>query len=78
MDRGTKQIVRCHFPISHPLAPLRGRTRLIEISLIDAKPFSVSPVLEDDLLVGTKSKRVTDPATLTADQEMLIAEGANA
>jgi hypothetical protein len=75
MDRGSKQIVRCHFPISHPLPPLRGRTRLIEVSLIDCKKFGLPPVLEDDLLVGTKSKRVTDPTTLTEDQEMLIAEG---
>lgn len=55
LKRSEKKIVKVSFPISSPVGFLRGRQRLIEVSLLDVKPFGYSPVVEDDLLVGPKS-----------------------
>jgi hypothetical protein len=58
MDRGTKRIVRATFPLHHPMGQMRGRQRLIEVELVDCKPMSYPPVVDEDVLVGTKSKRI--------------------
>lgn len=55
LKRGEKKIVKVSFPISSPVGFLRGRQRLIEVSLLDVKPFGYPPVVEDDLLVGPNS-----------------------
>ena len=52
---GAMAIVRVHFPIHYPLPVLRGRSRLIEVSVLDAKPNGHPPVIEDDLYVGPLS-----------------------
>lgn len=67
-DRGQRQIVRAHFPISHPLGGLRGRTRLIEVYVVDVKSFGFPPVVEQELFVGKNSGAWTDPQTLTEHQ----------
>lgn len=77
ITRGERQIVRAHFPISHPFPPLRGRSRLIEVTVLDVKKFSLPPVVEDDLLVGTKAKRITDAWSLTDEQRELVVEEAS-
>jgi FKBP-type peptidyl-prolyl cis-trans isomerase (trigger factor) len=58
MDRGTKRIVRATFPLHHPMGQMRGRQRLIEVELVDCKPMCYPPVVDEDVLVGTKSKRI--------------------
>lgn len=55
LKRGEKAIVKTTFPISSPVGYLRGRQRLIEVALLDCKPFGYPPVVEEDLLVGERS-----------------------
>lgn len=57
MKRGEKEIIKASFPASHPVPFLRGRKRLIEISLFDCKANSHPPVVEDDLNILPKSGR---------------------
>lgn len=75
LTRGGKQIVRVHFPIHYPAPMLRGRTRLIEVTLLDCKPNGASPVIEDDLHMKPASGVILDPQALTADQLQLVANG---
>lgn len=60
LERGGRKIVRATFPIHHPIPQMRGRKRLIEVQLVDVKRFTYPPVVEEDLLVGTKSGRIME------------------
>lgn len=55
LKRGERTIVKAIFPQSSAVGYLRGRQRLIEVTLLDVKPFCYPPVVEDDLAVGPKS-----------------------
>lgn len=55
LKRGEKTIVKCVFPQHSAVGYLRGRQRLIEVTLLDVKPFGYPPVVEQDLQVGPKS-----------------------
>ncbi len=57
LTRGEKRIVKTTFPIHSPVGFLRGRQRLIEVSLLDCKPFGYPPVVSEDLIVLPKSER---------------------
>ncbi len=74
MTRGETKIVPVHFPTSHPLAYFRGRRRLIRLSLVDCKPLSWPPILENELYLGPKSGRWVDHTTLTNEQHLGIRE----
>lgn len=67
LTRGQETIVPIHFPIHYPMPYLRGRRRLIRVQLVDCKPNSAPPVLEDDLH-QTRSGSVIDLPTLTDQQ----------
>ena len=69
LTRGQTATVSVHFPVHYPIPQLRGRTRLIEVFLVDCKPFGHPPVVEEELFVGPKSGAWTDRTTLTPDQE---------
>lgn len=60
LERGDRKIVRATFPIHHPIGAMRGRKRLIEVTLVDVKKFDYPPVVEGDLLVGTRSGRIME------------------
>lgn len=77
LERGQRCIVRAHFPPHHPVPQLRGRIRLIEVTLVDCKSFSLPPVVEDDMLVGVKSKTYQDDAMLNDAQRASQREMAN-
>lgn len=62
LSRGQSAVVRMDFPIHWPVAVLRGRSRLIEVTLIDAKPNCHPPILEEDFKHGI------DVTTLTPRQ----------
>lgn len=72
LTRGSKTVVRAHFPLNFPMPYLRGRTRLIEVSLLDCKANGYPPVVENDLRVGANSGRWVDPASLTPEQRELV------
>ena len=66
MDRGTERIVPVHCPLHYPLGYMRGKRRLIRVTLIDCKKFSYAPVIEDELI--PKGSTQMDTATLTPRQ----------
>lgn len=74
MTRGEKRIVRVHFPIYATAPFLRGRTRLIEVSLVDCKPNGFPPVLEDEVYVGRRSGVALDQTALNDEQHASIRE----
>lgn len=77
MTRGETRIVRVHFPKSWPLEEVQGKTRLIEVMLIDCKPQGVAPVLEDEFHVSAAGFR-KDAMDMTQQQcDLLGSEHAN-
>ena len=69
LSRGQTATVSVHFPVHYPVPVLRGRTRLMEVMLVDCKVFSFPPVVEKEMFVGPKSGAWTDRTTLTPNQE---------
>lgn len=57
LKRGQQKIVKVNFPQTCSLPYLRGRQRLIQVDLLDCKPFGYPPVVEDDLNIGPHSGR---------------------
>jgi hypothetical protein len=47
LKRGGQKVVKVKFPLHHGLPQLRGRSRLIEVTVIDVKPAGPHPSLED-------------------------------
>lgn len=74
LKRGERKVIRVHFPIHFEMPFLRGRMRLIEVTLLDVKAYSVPPNTEDDLYVGVSSGRWTQQLALTPDQHASLAE----
>jgi len=57
-----------HLPVHYPMAYLRGKRRLIRVTLVDCKPLSWPPILGDELHVLPLSNRALVSATLTEKQ----------
>lgn len=74
LTRGQEVIVPVHCPIHYPLPYLRGRRRLIRVQLVDCKPMTYPPVLEDDLHIS-KMGTPTDLTTLTPQQLAAVMPG---
>lgn len=79
MQRGETKIVRVHFPPTAPTVPtsagplaLAGQIRLIQVELIDCKPFGLPPVVEDEFFLS--GDVVKDSTTLTPDQSRSFQE----
>lgn len=73
LSPGERTLVRAVFPASWPEDPLRGRTFVVEVSLLDAKPYSIAPVIDRELFVGGASGSYCDQTTLTEEQCNVIA-----
>lgn len=67
MTRGETRTVKVHCPINHPLPYMRGRRRLIRVTLVDTKPNAAPVGLEDELRIGTRGS-VVDRLLLTNEQ----------
>ena len=74
LARGEKQIVRIHCAAHHPFPFYRGRARLLEMQLIDCKPWGAPPVLEQELYVGSASRTTMDHTDLTTEMHEGIKE----
>lgn len=71
MTLGQTRIVKVQFPSDYALAPYRGKQRLIEVTLVDAKPMGFPPVLEEEMLV-TAQGTYRDMVTLTPEQHQAL------
>ena len=68
VPRGATTIVPVHFPSHYPGPLFRGTRRLVRLTLVDCKPWSMAPVLEEELVYGTGPTVWSDPTTYTAQQ----------
>ena len=68
LERTQEQIVPVHTPHHYPLPYMRGKRRLINVQLVDCKPYRHAPVVEDELIIGVKSQRYMDATTLSQKQ----------
>jgi hypothetical protein len=57
-----------HFPAEYKFAPYRGQTRIFHVELLDAKPYKLAPVIDQELLLGSRSGSTLDATTLTGRQ----------
>jgi len=74
--RGQTALVGVHPGADHPIPYFQGRRRLLEITLVDHKPYGFAPVVEEELWVGPKSGRWVDKTTVNPQQlEALPANG---
>jgi hypothetical protein len=74
MRRGDTKVVRTHFPSTFPtltapqgVVPLAGAIRLIQIELLDCKPFGLAPVVADEFHMSAEGP-VMDATTLSPQQ----------
>lgn len=70
-ERGQTVVERVHFPIHYPVPFLRGRTRLMELTVVDIKPYGFPPIVEEELRVGPNSGAWQDVAALTPQQQVM-------
>lgn len=47
MRAGDEQILRVSFPLWYPVAPYRGRSKLVRVKLLHCKPYSTHPTESD-------------------------------
>lgn len=71
MSRGETRTVRVNFPADYPEDALRGQSRLIQVALIDCKPFGLAPVLENEFHKSPMGV-VADATTFTPEQNELL------
>lgn len=67
LDRGDKAVIPVHIPMHFPLAGLRGQRRLIDVHLVDCKPWGYPPTLERELYVNSAGSAI-DHSDLTDAQ----------
>ena len=78
LTRGDHAVIPVHFPAHYEVPFYRGRRRLIRVTLHDAKPMQHAPVLEEEMLVGTKGAkflRTVDYTTRQLDGMREVANG---
>lgn len=68
MAVGDKRVLHVHFPAHYEYPTLRGQSRVVTVSLFDAKPFGLPPVVDRELLRGERSGAVKDATTMTERQ----------
>lgn len=69
LKRGSSVSLPLNYPTHYPIAPLRGKRKLVRVTLVDCKPMGYPPVIEQELLIGTQSQRYVDRTTLSAAQQ---------
>ena len=74
MQPGTSRVVRLHYPASYTLPQLSLQKRLARLTLYDAKPFKLPPVIDREFMVGGASGRLLDTTTMTQEQLEEIAD----
>lgn len=78
MKRGEDKMVRVHFPNTTPAYAnlnLQNQNRLIQVELLDLKPFALPPILADEFYEAQGIGSVQDKTHLAQEQHDLIAAG---
>ena len=75
LERGGQRIVKVHCSLAHPMAFYRGRVRLFRVTLLDCKPYSFPPVVDQEVFPGEHSGAVLDQRDLTEPQRLSVVNG---
>jgi len=75
---GEAKLVKLHFPVHWPRPELRLKSLIARVTLFDAKPWRIPPVVDEELMVGNASRRIIDSTTHTWEQLRDIAEAPHA
>ena len=78
MQVGAHKLLKIHYPSHFSLPQLRNQNKIVRLTLLDAKPFMIAPVIDREVFVGNRSGRWIDHTTLTDEQMDDIARGATA
>lgn len=73
-----ERVVRVHFPVHYPLEFYRLKSFLFHVKLLDCKLFRAPPVVERELIVGTKTNAIIDSTALAPVQLESVLEEATA
>jgi hypothetical protein len=74
---GERKIITLHYPVHYEYDTLRGQSRLVAMTLLDAKPYGLAPTIEQECFVGARSGAIKDPTTLTGEQVDQVLEESN-
>jgi hypothetical protein len=82
MQRGETKVVKTHFPSTFPtlqapqgIVPLAGAIRLIQVELLDCKPFTVAPVVCDEF--HTSAEGPVMDATMLSPRQLVSLQAAD-
>lgn len=76
MVPGDRRVLHLHYPAHYDYPSLRNQTRIVTLTLLDAKPFGFAPIVEEELFVGKNSGALLDATTLSEHQVERVLETA--
>lgn len=76
MKRRQKKVIRVHFPLTYPHPQLRGKIGTVQIRLLDVRRYTMPPVIDEEMFVGSLTGAWMDTTTLTQEQVDSVLEEA--
>ena len=77
LSPGDSALVKVFFPVHYLRKELANKSFIFRVTLFDAKPWALPPVIDQELFLGAASKRIIDPTSLTSNQVSEIADTAS-
>ncbi len=76
LNLGQSKVINLHFPAHYSEPQMQLKTFVARVTLLDAKPFGIAPVIEEEMIVGGTSRRAIDTTVHTSEQiESLLEHG---
>ena len=74
---GESKLVKAHYPVHAKNPQLRNQSFVMRVTLFDAKPFGLAPTIDEEVLLGGKSKKVIDCMAYDQKQVDEMVDGAS-
>lgn len=68
LETGESKLVKVAYPATYPDQQLRLKSVVMRVTLFDAKPFRIAPIIEREVFVGTATGRVIDHTQHSVEQ----------
>ncbi len=78
MSPGGSALVKVFFPVHYARKELANKSFIFRVTLYDTRPFALAPTISQEMFIGTASKAIIDPTSLTSDQANEFADAAAA
>lgn len=78
MSPGESALVKVFFPVHYPRKEVANKNFVFRVTLYDTKAFGLAPTIDQELLLGERSKAVIDPVGLTEQQVEELVDAATA